>query len=144
MRPWQALPRSRRLLSPLAAVCAAACVCLVVVVQQQGKNTSLLLQEASGDSLTALERQKARLQSFISQEDGGRRGPSPTSTDLSGQVDQPDAGGVAAKQAADKHCGKLCQTRKMILKARGRIDTQAHVELQQLAVSFAPSLFSAV
>ena len=56
----------------------------------------------------------------------------------------PDAGGVAAKQAADKHCGKLCQTRKMILKARGRIDTQAHAELQQLAVSFAPSLFSAV
>lgn len=133
MRPWQGLARSRCVASALAAVCAGVCVCLVVVSQQRGLggSSAVLMQEAgggNGESLAAMERQKVRLQSFISQEDGGRRGEASASAARSGD-------GVAAKKAKGKHCGKLCQTRKMILKARGSIDAQAHVELQQLAVS---------
>ena len=126
--------RSRQWRAGAAAALAAAFVaasCLVLGQHSRhGGHGSL---EQDGRSLAALERQRARLQSFISEQDGSGR---PTARSV------PEAGEghtVAAVKATDStanrmHCGKLCQTRRMILKARGRIDSQAHAELQQLAV----------
>lgn len=141
----------------VAAVCLT-CACLAGVLMRQsgqGGNGKHQVELQGGkkqdESLAALERKRERLQTFIAREGGARDA---SHTEVRVEPRQPDEGRMPVKQRrwpdADsrqwhealqqkagrgKRCGKLCQTRKMILAARGRIDEQAHVELQQLAVS---------
>jgi hypothetical protein len=127
-------------------VVAAALACAVLLAPQRGgawRAAPVLEQTdgAGGESLAALEQQRARLESFLAQAKS-RPAAAPAlqasgTTGLNG-AQTSNAGtrhGVREHAAAHgKPCGKLCQTRKMILQARGRIDSQAHQELQQLAV----------
>jgi hypothetical protein len=144
----------------LAAVVCLTCVCLLGARLRLGspaghdKQAEVLLEgggERRQESLAALEHERARLQTFISREGSARHIPHVAAKS---EQRQSDAEGVAPKErrwpdaesrrwhraleqkaGRGKRCGKLCQTRKAILAARGRIDAQAHVELQQLAVS---------
>ena len=145
----------------VALACAGACLVGVVVRQEARDRSGAALlggQRGETTSLASLERERARLRSFIARE-GGTAPDAPRASATDGKR-RSDRGGVAQgdqrwpdaesrrwhealeqreaeprERGSRKRCGKLCQTRKMILKARGRIDAQAHVELQQLAVS---------
>jgi len=130
--------RSRQWRAGAAAALAAAFVsasCLVLGQHSRHGGNSPGSLEQEGRSLAALERQRGRLQSFISEQDGSGR-PTARSVPEAGEGEgHTVATGKATDSTANRrHCGKLCQTRRMILKARGRIDSQAHAELQQLAV----------
>ena len=109
-----------------------ACTCACLMLQRHTGNVPTVLLEEPGaggeESLAALEQQKAQLQKFITRTSGGHQ---PARIPSDGR----DAHPISASKSEAKPCGKLCQTRRMILKARMRIDSQAHVELQQLAVS---------
>jgi hypothetical protein len=127
-------------------VVAAALACAVLLAPQRGgawRAAPVLEQTdgAGGESLAALEQQRSRLESFLAQAKS-RPAAAPAlqaaGTTVMNGAQTSNAGtqqGVHEHAAAHgKPCGKLCQTRKMILQARGRIDSQAHLELQQLAV----------
>jgi len=101
--------RSRQWRAGAAAALAAAFVaasCLVLGQHSRHGGHSAGSLEQDGRSLAALERQRARLQSFISEQDGSGR---PTARSV------PEAGEghtVAAVKATDStanrmHCGKL-------------------------------------
>jgi hypothetical protein len=121
----------------LALACAAVCFGILGQVRSRGVQAHVLQEVGfrGGESLKALEKQKAQLQSFISKESGGpyvavsSHSPEESDGDERGRGIQADTG------ARGKGCGKLCRRRKMILAVRRRIDSQAHIELQQLAVS---------
>jgi len=120
-------------MSMLVPVVAAAFVCAVLLVlapspEHRGAWPRVLEQTGGTgrESVAALEQQRAQLQNFLARAHGGPG----TAPGL-----QAEGGAEQTVEAAHgKPCGKLCHTRNMILQARGRIDSQAHLELQQLAV----------
>ena len=149
MRPSKSAPMggiasSRRVgVLVLVGVCAFIALSstfIFLVAHQRGlsKDVVELQTGAAGDeTLAELENQKARLKKFIAGEGAPQTAPAVhTSTEeVKGEVRQPAAENFKERPSSQRHCGKLCQTRKMLLRARSRIDSQAHLELQQLAVS---------
>ena len=148
MRPSKSAPMggtasSRRVgvlvLVGLCAFITLSSTFIFLVAHQRGLSKDVVELQAGAaghETLAELEHQKARLKKFIT---GGapQTGPAVhTSTEeVKGEVRQPEAENVIERPSSKRHCGKLCQTRKMLLRARSRIDSQAHLELQQLAVS---------
>lgn len=128
-------------LAPVLVASALACAVLLAPQLGGAWRAAPVLEQtggAGGESLAALEQQRERLESFLAQAKSRPAAAPALQAGTTNGAQTWNAGtynGVN-EQAAEhgKPCGKLCQTRTMILQARGRIDSQAHLELQQLAV----------
>ena len=113
----------------LTAALAVALLAALLHAESGGGGAELVLAAQSGRALNiaALERQRAQLERFISANGlgGGNRG--------SMQARATGAGSTGEARPRAQRCGTLCRTKKMILAARRRINTQARLELLQLA-----------
>ena len=113
----------------LTAALAVALLAALLHAESGGGGAEPVLAARSGGAvnIAALERQRAQLERFISANGlgGGNRG--------SVQTRATGAGSTGEGRPLAQRCGTLCRTKRMILAARRRINTQARLELLQLA-----------
>lgn len=135
--PWG---RARTLLSPglLFAISVAALLAATAVWSAgTPRSTDGVLVQAGGDAaaLSRLQNERRGLVNAIQVDQASAVLAQPAESAASSEAGEEAAGEGSATDvaAAGEDCGKLCQMRKMIIKARSAVDHQADAECSQLA-----------
>jgi len=143
----------RRVNSPSLLVAITVSALLAVAVWSAGTVTSPesspVLVQADGDAeaLSRLQNERGKLVNAIHVDQASAVPARPAGSSAPSEPGEEAAGAGSAAVLPEGGCGRLCQMRKMIIKARSAVDSQANAECSQLAggcVTIPPTFHPAV